>query len=241
MPALSLTNLTVAYHDVMALRDANLTVPAGVIMGVVGPNGAGKSTLIKGALSLVPTLSGTAEFFGEPFSAARHRVGYLPQHASVDWDYPATLFDVALMGTFDSRRWFARATARDRQVAHEALAAVGLDALADRHVGEVSGGQRQRTLLARVLAHQADIYFMDEPFAGVDVASQDTITRVLHDLRAAGKTIVIVHHDLATIPQLCDEVALIDGTVVAHGPVDSVFTRDLIDRTYGLAGVSAAC
>lgn len=241
MAALEIAHLSVAYQDVVALREANLAVPPGVIMGVVGPNGAGKSTLIKAALGLVPTRGGSVRVLGEPFARVRHRVGYLPQHSSIDRDYPATLLDVALLGTFDARRWWARTSRADRAAAHEALAAVGLDDLAHRSLGEVSGGQRQRALLARTLAHDADLYLMDEPFAGVDVASQDAITRVLRSLRAAGKTVVIVHHDLATIPELCDEVALIDGSVVAAGPVDEVFTRALIDRTYGLAGVRTTC
>ncbi len=237
-PALRLDNLAVAYHDVLALSHANLTVKPGVIIGIVGPNGAGKSTLLKGALGLVPILCGKAEFFGSPLSQARDRVGYLPQHSSVDWDFPATVRDVALMGTYQPGRWFGRTSRADRERADQALERVGLAKLANRQIGELSGGQRQRAFLARVLAQNAELYFMDEPFAGVDIASQETITEVLHSLRAEGATIVIVHHDLATIPNLCDEVALIDGTVVADGPVDEVFTRELIDRTYGLSEVS---
>lgn len=238
IPALQLENLAVAYHDVLALSHANLTVNPGVIIGLVGPNGAGKSTLLKGALGLVPPLCGKTTFFGTTLDAARERVGYLPQHSSVDWDFPATVFDVALMGTFRPGRWFGRASRADRDRAQQALERVGLTDLANRQIGELSGGQRQRAFLARVLAQHAELYFMDEPFAGVDIASQETITQVLHSLRAEGATIVIVHHDLATIPNLCDDVALIDKTVVASGPVEEVFTRELIDRTYGLAEMS---
>ncbi|MDO5700587.1 MAG: metal ABC transporter ATP-binding protein [Bowdeniella nasicola] len=236
-PALQLSDMAVAYHDVLALSHVDLAVKPGTIMGVVGPNGAGKSTLIKGSLGLVPPLHGDVRFFGERLDDVRERVGYLPQHSSVDWDFPATVSDVALMGTFSAKRWWARTTAADRDAAARALDQVGLTELAHRQIGELSGGQRQRAFLARVLAHKADLYFMDEPFAGVDIASQETITRVLHELRAEGATIVVVHHDLASIPNLCDEVALIDGTVVASGPLEEVFTRDLIDRTYGLAQV----
>lgn len=232
--ALELEDLAVAYHDVLALKNANLIVPAGVIMGIVGPNGAGKSTMLKGTLGLEPLLYGSAKFFGTKLDNVRERVGYLPQHSSVDWDYPATVMDVALMGTYKAGRIFSRVTKADRERAADALKRVGLSDLAHRQIGELSGGQRQRTFLARVLAQQADIYFMDEPFAGVDIASQETITQVLHDLRKEGATIVIVHHDLSTIPTLCDQVALVDGTVVASGPVDEVFTREMIDRTYGL-------
>lgn len=232
--ALDVNDLAVAYHDVLALKNANLRVPGGVIMGIVGPNGAGKSTLLKGTLGLVPPLYGSATFFGTTLDQVRERVGYLPQHSSVDWDYPATVMDVALMGTYKTGKIFSRVTKADRERARYALERVGLSDLAHRQIGELSGGQRQRTFLARVLAQQADMYFMDEPFAGVDIASQDTITKVLHELRGEGATIVIVHHDLSTIPTLCDQVALVDGTVVASGPVGEVFTRDMINRTYGL-------
>ncbi|MDO5726884.1 MAG: metal ABC transporter ATP-binding protein [Bowdeniella nasicola] len=231
---LELTDLAVAYHDVLALKNANLSVPAGVIMGIVGPNGAGKSTMLKGTLGLEPLLYGSAKFFGTTLDKVRERVGYLPQHSSVDWDYPATVMDVALMGTYRAGKIFSRVTKEDRQRAADALERVGLSNLAHRQIGELSGGQRQRTFLARVLAQRADLYFMDEPFAGVDIASQETITAVLRGLRAEGATIVIVHHDLSTIPTLCDQVALVDGTVVAAGPVEEVFTREMIDHTYGL-------
>lgn len=157
MPALEISRLSVAYQDVVALRDANLEVPSGVVTGIVGPNGAGKSTLIKAVLGLVPTRGGTVRVLGEPFPKVRHRVGYLPQHSSIDRDYPATLFDVALLGTFDARRWWARTSRADRAAAEEALAAVGLEDIAHRSLGEVSGGQRQRALLARTLAHDADL------------------------------------------------------------------------------------
>lgn len=228
-------NLSVAYRRDPVLRGVDFEAPLGVVMGVVGPNGAGKSTLIKAMLGLVTPLTGRAEFFGEPLARVRQRVGYMPQATTVDWDFPTTVADVVLMGTYGSLGWLRRPGRAQRERAADALAQTGMDELAGRQIGELSGGQRQRVFLARALAQQPDLYFMDEPFQGIDARSQQAIVEVLHSLREQGRTVVIVHHDLATVKDYCDQVTLLNGRIIATGPVDEVFTKDNIRTTYEVA------
>lgn len=228
-------NLSVAYRRDPVLRRVNFEAPSGVVMGVVGPNGAGKSTLLKAMLGLVKPLTGHTEFFGSPLATVRQRVGYMPQATSVDWDFPTTVADVVLMGTYGELGWFRRPGRAERQRAAEALAQTGMSDLASRQIGELSGGQRQRVFLARALAQQPDLYFMDEPFQGIDARSQQAIVEVLHQLRQEGRTVVIVHHDLATVKDYCDQVTLLNRRIVAAGPVDEVFTKDNIRTTYEVA------
>jgi manganese/zinc/iron transport system ATP- binding protein len=225
-------NLSVAYHEEAVLSRVNLEVPEGVVMGIVGPNGAGKSTLIKAMLGLVKPLTGRAEFFGQPIDRVRRRVGYMPQSTSVDWDFPTTVIDVVTMGTYGDLGWFRRPGRRERQRALRAIAQTGIEELASRQIGELSGGQRQRVFLARALVQDPDIYFMDEPFVGIDAKSQHAIFTVLQTLRDQGKTVVIVHHDLATVRDFCDYVTLLNQTIIASGPVDSAFTKENIRITY---------
>lgn len=233
-PACRAVGLTVAYRAEPVLRDVHLDVPEGVVMGVVGPNGAGKSTLIKAMLGLVTPLAGHAEFFGGRLRDNRLRVGYMPQSAGVDWDFPATVHDVVTMGTFGALGLFRRPGRRQRAAADDALELTGITDLAGRQIGELSGGQRQRVFLARALVQEPDLYFMDEPFQGVDARSQDAIVAVLHRLRAAGRTVVMVHHDLATVRRYCDHVTLINRGVVASGPAAESFTAANIRATYGI-------
>lgn len=232
--ACSTRDLTVSYSGDPVLHRVNFTVPEGVVMGIVGPNGAGKSTLIKAMLGIVPAITGTTAFFGEPLSKVRLKVGYMPQSTAVDWDFPTTVLDVVLMGTYGRLGWLRRPGAKQRAEALDALAQVGMTEFSSRQIGELSGGQRQRVFLARALVQHPDLYFMDEPFQGIDALSQQAIVDVLHDLRAAGKTVVIVHHDLATVAHYCDYVTLLKGEVVAMGPVQSTFTRANIRATYDI-------
>lgn len=225
-------NLSVAYHTEPVLRGVDFCVPRGVVMGIVGPNGAGKSTLIKAMLGLVKPLAGSVTLLGESLATARRRVGYMPQSTSVDWDFPATVLDVVTMGTYGSLGWIRRARASHRACALAALERTGISELASRQIGELSGGQRQRVFLARTLAQAPDLYFMDEPFAGVDARSQQAIVTVLHNLRTQGKTVVIVHHDLATVRDYCDHVTLLNRHIVASGPAEQAFTKDNIRLTY---------
>lgn len=231
-PALEVRNITVAYRTDPVLTAVDLTIPTGVVLGVVGPNGAGKSTLLKAVLGLVPTLAGETQFFGKPLTQVRRKVAYMPQATAVDWDFPATAADVVLMGTYGELRWFSRPRANQRSRAANALAAVGLSHRAHSPIGELSGGQRQRVFLARALAQDPQLLLMDEPFAGVDAASQEAIIQVLHHLRTQGKTVALVHHDLATVTRYCDQVLLLNRSVIVAGPVADAFTEENIARTY---------
>lgn len=235
-PALELTDLSVAYRDSLALNQASLTVPEGVSLALLGPNGAGKSTLMKAALGLVPTLGGRALFFGSPLARVRRRVGYMPQAAEVDWDYPATVGDVVAQASLARRSWLARPRTEDRRRVQDALAAVGLTDLADRHIAELSGGQKQRTFMARILAHDPDLFFMDEPFAGVDAATERTLFSVLEMLVEAGKTLVIVHHDLSSVTSICQWACLMSaGRVISSGPLSQAFTTETVHEAYGIS------
>ena len=233
--ALNVSGLSFAYRDSLVLREVTLDLPQGVVLGVIGPNGAGKSTLLKAVVGLLKPAKGTVACFGQPLQKVRRRVGYMRQASSVDWDFPTTVSDVVLMGTYGGLGWFRRPGAKERDVAAAALRRVGIPHLAHRPINQLSGGERQRTFLARLLAQQSDLLLLDEPFAGVDAASQETITNVLHGLRDAGRTVVIVHHDLATVPTLCDWTCLLNRTVMGFGPTEEVFTDEAVKQAYGLA------
>lgn len=224
--------LSVAYRTDPVLRNVDFSVPAGAVMGVVGPNGAGKSTLIKTMLGLVTPLTGTSEFFGQPLGRVRRQVGYIPQFTSVDWDFPTTVRDVVLMGTYGRLGWLRRPRRAEKDTAAAAMEQTGIADLARRQIGELSGGQRQRVFLARALAQEPDLYFMDEPFQGIDAKSQQAIVTVLHRLRQQGRTVVIVHHDLATVQDFCTHVTLLNQSVISSGPVDEAFTSEHLRAAY---------
>lgn len=232
-PALEIQGLSVAYREAPVLRDVSWAAPAAGLTAIVGPNGAGKSTLLKAALGLVPRLSGTVRFFGQDLKAARRRIGYLPQRASVDWDFPATALQVAAMGRYPRVGWFLPLPRAERERARAALAEVGMADFAQRQIGQLSGGQQQRVFLARALALEADLYLMDEPFAGVDAATERAIVDVLQRLGREGRAVIAVHHDLTTAPQYFSEVCLLNGNVVASGPMAGTFTPENLSRTYG--------
>lgn len=242
-PACRVTDVSVAYHADPAIVNVSLAVRQGSVMGVVGPNGAGKSTLLRTMLGLLTPLTGTVEFFGEPLARVRDRVGYMPQSATVDWDFPTTVFDVVLMGTYGRLGMLRRPGKREREQARLALTHVGIEHLERRQIGELSGGQRQRVFLARTLAARPDLLVMDEPFQGVDAKSQESILRVLDTIKRAGGSAIIVHHDLATVQDFCDDVTLINRRVIVSGPVGEVFTAQNIRQTYGVtssAGTTGA-
>ncbi|HEX5580142.1 MAG TPA: metal ABC transporter ATP-binding protein [Gemmatimonadaceae bacterium] len=232
-PAISVDDLTVAYHEKPVLWDVDLTVPAGVLMAIVGPNGAGKSTLIKSILGLVPAAAGRVLVYGRPYREQRQLVAYVPQRGSVDWDFPTSVLDVVMMGRYGALGWFRRPGRRERELAMAALEQVGMADLRGRQISQLSGGQQQRVFLARALVQDASIYLMDEPFQGVDARTERAIVTVLQQLRAAGRTVVVVHHALQTVPEYFDWVTLLNVRVVASGPVDEVFTADNLRRTYG--------
>lgn len=230
---LSIHDLTVAWHRKPVLWDVDLDIPKGQLACIVGPNGAGKSTLIKACLDLVPAVSGEVRVFGEPYHRQRKRVGYVPQRESVDWDFPVSALDVVAMGTYGRLGWLQPVGRKQKVQAMQALERVSLEQYAHRQISQLSGGQQQRVFLARALAQDADLYLMDEPFASVDAATEQAIVEVLRTLRSDGKTVVVVHHDLQTVPEYFDWAVLLNMRVVAAGPVDDVFTADNLRATYG--------
>lgn len=230
---LAVQDLTVAYHRKPVLWDVDLAMPEGRLIAIVGPNGAGKSTFIKAVLGLIPRASGRVTIYGKPYEKQRRLVGYVPQRESVDWDFPVNALDVVAMGLYGRIGWFKPVGRRHRQRALDELEKVGMAAYAQRQISQLSGGQQQRVFLARALAQDADLYFMDEPFAGVDVATERAIIALLKELKAAGKTCVVVHHDLQTVPTYFDHVVLLNMRVVEAGPVDAVFTEENLKKTYG--------
>ncbi len=231
--ALDIQGCTVAYHDTPVLWDVSLTVPRGTVTGVLGPNGAGKTTLLKAVLDLVPVASGRIQVFGDTYAAQQDRVGYVPQRGSVDWDFPTNALDVVLMGLYGKIGWFRRPGAHEKEQARQALRDVGMLDYADRQISQLSGGQQQRVFLARALVQDADLYLMDEPLQGVDATTERTIMHLLHDLRDAGKTVVVVHHDLHTVADYFDRVLLLNKHAVASGPVASAFTDANVRAAYG--------
>lgn len=232
-PVLEIHDMTVAYHRKPVLWNIDLTIRRPSLVGILGPNGAGKSTLIKAILGLTPMVSGQVSVLGRPVRQARRIIGYVPQRESVDWEFPVSVLDVVLMGTYGRLGWFRRPVRRDREWAHECLARVGIADLAGRQIGQLSGGQQQRTFLARALAQRAEIYFMDEPMAGVDAATERVIFQLLAELREAGNTVLVVHHDLRTVPAYFDEVALLNMRLVASGATAATFTKENLQKTYG--------
>jgi len=231
--ALQIHDMTVAYHRKPVLWDVDVDVPAGRLIGIIGPNGAGKSTLIKAVMNLVPRISGSVLVYGKTFEQNRHRVGYVPQRESVDWDFPVSALDVVCMGCYGRIGWFRPVARKFRQQAMQALERVGLVDLAHRQISQLSGGQQQRTFLARALVQNADLYLMDEPFAAVDAATELAIVQVLRDLRASGKTVMVVHHDLQTVSEYFDHLIMINMRIVAHGPTEVIFTNENLQKTYG--------
>lgn len=230
--ALEAHNITVMYHRKPVLWNIDFTLPAGMITGIMGPNGAGKSTLLKAILGLVPLNSGYARIFGQDLDSVRKRVGYIPQRQTIDWDFPATVQDVVSMGRFQNLGLFKRFNANDRQIVQNAIEQVGMSSFAGRQISQLSGGQQQRVFIARAIAQEADIYLLDEPFAGVDASTEQSIMQLLGQMKSAGKTIVVVHHDLQSARLYFDWLVLLNTSLVASGPTDQVFTDELLRATY---------
>ncbi|WP_146301651.1 metal ABC transporter ATP-binding protein [Nitratireductor mangrovi] len=225
--------ITVSYGEKPAVFSVDVTIPAESMTAIIGPNGAGKSTLLKAVLGIVPRLSGSVTVFGEPFAKARRRVAYVPQRASVDWDFPTRVIDVVMMGLYRELGLLGLVRGEHRKAALACLDRVGMADFAQRQIGQLSGGQQQRVFLARALAQNADLYLLDEPFAGVDAATEKAIIDVLKSLKADKRTVVCVHHDLATVADYFDHVLLINVRKVAEGPVATTFTGDNLQKTYG--------
>ncbi|AOY04655.1 MULTISPECIES: manganese ABC transporter ATP-binding protein MntB [Bacillus] len=228
-----LDNVTVAYHKKPVLQDISLQVPEGKLIGIIGPNGAGKSTLIKTILGLVPRASGDISIYGKDYKDQRTRIGYVPQRGSVDWDFPTSALDVVLMGRYGRIGLLKRPKKADVEMAKAALTKVGMLDYAKRQISQLSGGQQQRVFLARALCQNADIYFMDEPFAGVDAATERAIMTLLAELKEKGKTVLVVHHDLQTAEDYFDWILLLHLRKIAFGPAENVFTIENLQKTYG--------
>jgi manganese/zinc/iron transport system ATP- binding protein len=233
VPAVAVSDLTVAYREKPVLWDVDLTIEPGRLAVIMGPNGAGKSTLIKAILNLVPAAAGTVRIFGKPYAEQRRVVGYVPQRGSVDWDFPTTALDVVLMGTYGRLGWVRRPGREEHAWALHCLEQVGMADFAGRQISQLSGGQQQRVFLARALAQRADLYFMDEPFVGVDATTERAIVDLLRGLQAEGKTVICVHHDLDSAPEYFDWAVLLNVRLIASGPFATTFTQENLVRAYG--------
>ena len=241
--AIKTHGLTVSYGVHLALWNVSTQIPARQISGIIGPNGAGKSTLLKAILGMVPTLSGEIEVTGAMEQEGKQdqclasEIGYVPQRNCVDWDFPITVLDLVLMGTYGRLKWFQRPGEKERADAHAALIEVQMQEFADRQIGQLSGGQQQRVFLARAFVQQPSIYLLDEPFAGVDATTEKIIMDILYGLRDKGKTVSLVHHDLTTVNSYFDHIILLNKQVVASGPTQSTYTSENIQATYGVNGM----
>jgi manganese/zinc/iron transport system ATP- binding protein len=231
--SLEIHDLTVAFDRKPVLWNIDLKLPEGKLVGIIGPNGAGKSTLIKAVMGLLPLSSGYVKLFDQSIDQVRKRISYVPQRESVDWDFPASVLDIVLMGRYGKLGLFKRPRQADRDVAMDCLRKVGMESFVNRQISQLSGGQQQRTFLARALAQQADLYFMDEPFAGVDAATEKAIISLLRTMTESKKTVIVVHHDLQSVPQYFDYVILINTRLVACGPTETTFNQANLQETYG--------
>ncbi len=232
-PPIEVHDLTVAYDQKPVLWDIDFELPDGSLTAIVGPNGAGKSTLIKAAMGLIPASSGYTLIYGKPLDKQRQLVAYVPQRESVDWNFPISVMDVVLMGRYPHLRLFQRPRRADREIAMSVLAEMGMDAYHNRQISQLSGGQQQRVFLARALAQDAGIYLLDEPLAGVDAATEEVIFNKMKELRDKNRTVVVVHHDLQSVPGNFDRAMLLNLRMVACGPVSEAFTDENLQKTYG--------
>ncbi|USK59413.1 metal ABC transporter ATP-binding protein [Peribacillus asahii] len=230
---LKVEDFTIAYHKKPVIESVSFEVPEGKLIGIIGPNGAGKSTLIKGILELVPRISGKVTIQGKSYRAMRKNVGYVPQRESVDWDFPTNALDVVMMGLYGHLGWLKRPGKAEKQKALECLEKVGMVDYANRQISQLSGGQQQRIFLARALAQEADLYFMDEPFVGVDAATEKAIIQLLMELKKNGKTVLVVHHDLSTVKEYFDWTMLLNKQIIQVGKTEEVFTPEYLQQTYG--------
>lgn len=229
---IEIDNLTVQYQRLIALDHISMSLQSGQITGVIGPNGAGKSTLMKAMLGL-EKYKGTISYSGQSIHQIRKEVAYVPQRSVIDWDFPVLVRDVVLMGRYVHIPWFKRAGKHDRDIAMEALEQTGMAEFSNRQIGELSGGQQQRVFIARALAQKADIFFLDEPFVGIDMKSEEIIMNILRELKKEGKTLFVVHHDLSKVEQYFDQLVLLNNDLIKAGKVKDVYRPELLQRAYG--------
>ena len=233
MTSIETHNLTVSYNRRPVLWNIDFKLPVGNIIGIIGPNGSGKTTLLKAIMGLVKTSSGYVKIFDQPLDQVRDKVSYVPQRESVDWDFPASVMDVVLMGRYRKNNLMRRLTKTDRDIAAEALEKVNMLEYSNRQISQLSGGQQQRVFIARSLAQGADLYIMDEPFVGVDAATEEAILTLLSEMKQQGKTVVVVHHDLQTAKAYFDWIVLLNTRLVAAGSKEEIFREDLLQEAYG--------
>ncbi|MBD1808340.1 metal ABC transporter ATP-binding protein [Microcoleus sp. FACHB-SPT15] len=233
MESVTVQQLGVQYRMVEALKDVNCDIKAGRLTGIIGPNGAGKSTLIKAMLGLVPTTGGTAMYKGKPLMEQLENVSYVPQRSQIDWTYPATVWDVVLMGRVRKTGWFRRYSTVSRRLAAEALDRVGMSDYRNRPIGQLSGGQQQRVFLARALTEEAEIFCFDEPLVGIDKKTEAVIFDIFHELANAGKTLMVVNHDLGQAITNFDDLILLNREIIASGSRKQVLSADNLQRAYG--------
>lgn len=238
--AIDVKELTVAYDGLRVLDDVSFAVDAGTLVGIVGPNGAGKSTLIKALLGLVPSESGRVSFFGRGLHDVRQNIAYVPQRTAIDWDFPITVLETVLIGTYPQLGWLRRPGKKELAKAYECLEKVGMERYAKRQISRLSGGQQQRMFIARALAQDPVLLFLDEPFVGVDTASEQTILAILKELRDEGKTALIVHHDLPKVREHFDEALLLNKALYGHGPATEMVTRDRIAELFAMPILQSA-
>lgn len=232
--AIEVTDLSVYYRNTLALDQVSVSINAGKITGIIGPNGSGKSTFLKSILGIIPAKSGTVTFFGSSLEKYRSKIAYVPQRESIDWDFPITVEEVVAMGRIRPKKWWSRTTLADKELVKETLKKVQLSEFLTRQIGQLSGGQQQRVFLARALAQEAELIIMDEPFVGIDMASQESILAIVQKLRDSGKTVVIVHHDLSVVARYFDDVVLLNKQLVANGPIDEILQSENIEKAYGM-------
>lgn len=232
-PIIEIHDLSVSYEKKPVLWDVDMSLPEGKLIGIIGPNGAGKSTLLKSIMGLIPLNSGYIHIQNKPLKEVRDKISYVPQRESVDWDFPTSVYEVVMMGRYGQLGLLKRPKKSDREIVMDSLRKVDMEAFKDRQISELSGGQQQRVFLARALAQQADIYFMDEPFAGVDAATEKAIVELLRDMSAQNKTVIVVHHDLQSVARYFDWIILLNMRLIASGPIENTFTPELLQETYG--------
>ncbi|WP_431801568.1 metal ABC transporter ATP-binding protein [Halobacillus andaensis] len=231
-PAISIENLHVSYYGNEAVKGVSLSIHPGNLVGIIGPNGAGKSTFIKAILNLIPMDKGAIKVLGKPVKEVRTKIAYVPQRNDIDWDFPITVLDVVLIGTYPNLRFFRRPKKKEKEWALKCLQRVGMEDFSKKQIGELSGGQQQRVFLARALAQKADLFFLDEPFVGVDVSSEETIVKILKELCRQGKTVIVVHHDLSKANDYFNELILLNKELISYGSVSEVFQPGIIERAY---------
>lgn len=232
-PILEIHDLTVSYDQNPVLWNVDLSLPGGKLVGILGPNGAGKSTLIKAIMGLIAPTSGYVKVFDKPLNEVRSRISYVPQRESVDWNFPASVLDVVMMGTYGKLGLFRRPGKKEKDIALKSLEQVGMSGFVKRQISELSGGQQQRVFIARALAQESDLYLMDEPFAGVDMSTETAIFQLLQEMTAAGKTVIVVHHDIHSAMNFFDWLIMLNLHLVASGPKELVMNEELLRKTYG--------